>query len=438
MPFLCVLLCLLTLYTIWLITFLPGVLGEDSLAILWEVQTRGEFQSGKPAFWYFFVKIFFATTGLVEAPIGFQFFLSAIIFARILSWCLTHRLIKIFIFLLVFVCLAPHMIFFIGSLYPDGIFSVAATGLLFELWLMAKKRQIDQASLWMFLITFPVAIFARTNGIAFLIAVIYVATILPKNGKIKIIGVAVVWCAVILLGNKMHKTYSHGTLYPVVLFETVNFLQPRPMNLWREKPRVSEKTIQTLTKYQPLDKIIQNYDRDYWDPLQYKPDGPKLGDIYKKDQKIIIKEFFRHNIWQNIPAFISSRVNVFMVSALAQGGLVSIEYALQIIPKIETKSSFRSFQWSGLEAQLKSVHAFSEKYRWLLWTPFLGIVLLLMMLYRGFYTRSKPMLTVAIPMAIQLIAIFIFSIAGEYRYLLPFFTLPLVALPALAFADYEK
>lgn len=437
-PFLCVLALLIATYTVWWITFWPGILGQDSLAILLEVQTRGEFQSGKPAFWYFFVKTFFAPGALVEAPIGFQLFLSAIVFARILSWCWAHGLKKIFAFLLIFVCLAPHMIFFMGSLYPDGIFSVALAGLLFELWLMAKTRQIGHASLGMLFITFPLAVFARTNGAVFLLAVVYVATILPKTDRIKLVAVSLAWCALVLAGDKMHKTYSHGAIYPLVVFETANFLQPRPMNLQREKPRVSEKTLQTLTKHQPLEKIIQNYDRDYWDPLQYKSDGPKLGDIDKKDQKIIVKEFFRYNLWQNIPAFVSSRVNVFMVSALAQGGMVSIDYASQILPQIKTPSTFRAFQWSTFESRLKSIHAFSEKYRWLLWTPFLGIVLLLMMLHRGYHARSPSMLIVAIPMAIQLVAIFTFSIAGEYRYLLPFFTLPLVALPALALAAHEK
>ena len=78
-PFLGVLSILVLVYAIWLITFWPGVLGEDSLAILLEVQTRGEFQSGKPAFWYFFVKTFFMPGALIEGPIGFQLLLSAII-----------------------------------------------------------------------------------------------------------------------------------------------------------------------------------------------------------------------------------------------------------------------------------------------------------------------------------------------------------------------
>ena len=42
------------------------------------------------------------------------------------------------------------------------------------------------------------------------------------------------------------------------------------------------------------------------------------------------------------------------------------------------------------------------------------------------------LLLISIPMLIQWGGVFVFSIAGEYRYLLPFFTLPLALLPAMA------
>lgn len=433
-PFIYVLALLVVAYGIWLLTFWPGVLGEDSLAILREVQTHRTFTSGKPVFWYFFVKTFFEPTGLVEVPIGVQLFLSAVVFARILGWCWAHGLRKTFAFLLVFVCLAPHMIFYIGSLYPDAIFAVAASGLLFELWLIAQTRKLSRVSLLMCLITLPFAVFARANGIVFLGPVLYAAALLERADRSKLLAVSLTWCAIAVTGVISDDARSHDVLYPFALFETVNFLQPRPMNLWPERPRVSEKTIQSLTRYQPMQKIIENYDRDYWDPLVYKSTGPHLGSLSPADEKTIVSEFFRYNLWQNVPAFLASRVNIFMVSALAQGGLQSVEYAPHVLAQIRSESQFRRFHLTTLESVLISVHAFSEKYRWLLWTPWLGIALLFIMVRRGFRAKSGPMLIVAIPMAVQLLAIFALSIAGEYRYLLPFFTLPLVALPALATA----
>jgi hypothetical protein len=50
----------------------------------------------------------------------------------------------------------------------------------------------------------------------------------------------------------------------------------------------------------------------------------------------------------------------------------------------------------------------------------------------GWKRRDFPTLLITAPMVVQLMGIFFFSIAGEYRYLLPYFTLPLVLLPVMA------
>ena len=61
--------------------------------------------------------------------------------------------------------------------------------------------------------------------------------------------------------------------------------------------------------------------------------------------------------------------------------------------------------------------------------PFLGLGLLAWALVTGTRRRNWPMLLIAAPMLVQLGGIVLFSIAGEYRYILPFFALPLVLLP---------
>ena len=45
---------LVGLYFLWLVACWPGVLGQDSLAIMLEIETQREFQAGKPAFWYLY------------------------------------------------------------------------------------------------------------------------------------------------------------------------------------------------------------------------------------------------------------------------------------------------------------------------------------------------------------------------------------------------
>ena len=437
-PFISSFVVLIAFYALWLLAFWPGHLGEDSLAVLLEIQTEGKHPSGKPAFWFYFVKLLSTPAGLIQIPIAFQLAFTALVFSRILSWSYSQGFKKTFWFSLFFIALAPHMVAFAATLYPDATFAVASTGLLFELWLCCRKRQVNYASVLIIALTFPFAAFARANGVVFIAAMAAAVLIVGREGKVRLLLIGFAWTGMALFATKMHDARSHGALFPMVVFETANFLQPHPMNLWREKPRVTQKTIDSLTRNASLEKIVQNYDPDYWDTLVYKSDGPQITNLPSDDTRIIVKEFFRNNLWQNIPAFVASRVNVFLVSGLAQGGLISLAYTEHVLRQVQTQTSYRPFQLKFLEGALMMAHRTSEKYRWLLWTPFLGIFTIFLMIRRGHQSKDKAILLVAIPMALQLAAIFMFSIAGEYRYLLPFFTLPLAALPILATHQSQK
>ena len=423
------LLLLCAVYSFWLLAFWPGVLGMDSLAILREVENPAAVQSGKPVFWYYFVKALYGRMHLVEVPIAVQLAFCAVVFARILSWCWQQGMKRVFVVLLVFVCLAPHMIFFMESLYPDGIFSVAIAGLLFELWLGVGSRKLSGASLAMIGATLPVAAFARPNGIVFLVAVIVAIFMVNRTSRIWLALITAVWCALIAVGAHLHNRPVHGSLYPLALFETVNFLQPRPMNLWTPEPRVSPKTVEVLSRFRRLANIIANYDPDYWDPLVHSMKGPGLMGLPEADKKVVVTEFFRYNLWHNIPRFVASRVNIFLASALAEGDMPKAESAWFVLEQTQTKSRFRKFGLAGLEKVLTAGYNASFAFRWLLWSPFFGIGLLGVLLWRGIKERRVSNLIVTVPMLLQLGGIFLFSIAAEYRYLLPLFCLPLVLLP---------
>ena len=421
-----------TVYATWLLAFWPGILGEDSLAILLEVESQGRFESGKPNFWYFFVKLFYEPLRLVEAPIMVQMGLCALIFSRILAWCWHQGLRKTFAFLLLFVAVAPHMIYFMGLLNADGLFSVATTGLLFEVWLISRIKKIDAVSFAMVAITLPFAIFARTNGIVSLIPLFVVGYALGWPERLKLLGITVFWCGLMLIAGQVHTSRKHDTLFPLAAFETANFLQPRPMGLKLPLAQVSERTVQILSTYNPIQKTIENYDRDYWDPLVYKAGGPDLLRLTPQERSDLVHEFFTHNLWLNIPSFASSRVNVFLVALLAQGGFAAVQDSAGVIARTKSQSEFRAFQLTGLEKTLKGIFDFSFSYRWLLWTPVLGIFLLFHTTRLAWKDRDTAVLAIVAPMILQLGGIFVFSIASEYRYLLPFFILPMVLLPILA------
>lgn len=441
-PFLVLWFMLTTVYTVWLMTFWPGVLGEDSVAILLEVQNADAFRSGKTVVWYYFVKSLYGSTGRVEVPVGAALALCAAMLARILAWCWAQRLRKMLWFGLLTIALAPHMIYFMGTLYPDGLFAVASAALLFEVWLCVQRRTASIASLLMLAIALPFAAFLRPNGLIFLAPVVIACAWLDARSRLRVLLITIAWSAAVFAGNQVHKSTTQETQFPLAAFETAGFLQKRAMNdLWTlyphmndpwvlKKPKISAATLEALSRQRPLEKIQQYRDPAYWDMLVFHPDGPQLGALADTDKHTVVREFWTYNLWQNLPDFLASRVNVFTSAALAQGGFPAMSYATNVLPRVSSQSTYRLWQWSTLEHWLLRVHAKSYAWRWLLWTPWLGFALLLWACTRGLQSAEAGLLLISIPMLIQWGGVFVFSIAGEYRYLLPFFTLPLVLLPA--------
>ena len=404
---------LITVYALWLIALWPGVLGEDSAAIMLEVDRAGEFLSGKPVFWFFFVNTFYGSTGLAEVPIAIQLVMAALVFARILAWCWQQGHVKTFWFLLLFIAMSPRAAYSASTLYPDGPFAIASVSLLFELWLTLRARRLSTTSFGMIAVTLPFALFARANGIVLLLPLVYTIMRLHGRQRLRLGALALAWCALVGVGASAHKSAGHGVLFPLAVFETVNFMQPHPLRLWRPSPRISAQTLETLHRYASSEDLLRNYDRDYWDPLYHKPDGPRLGRMSKQDKRTIVKEFFRYNLWQNIPAFASSRVNIFLVSALAQGGEPSVTYAQYVIPRTDSVSVYRAMNVPKLTSYVESLHHASFSYRWLLWTPLFGIALLIWLFVTAAWRRRWDEFMLMLPMFVQLGAIFLLSIAGE-------------------------
>ena len=62
----------------------------------------------------------------------------------------------------------------------------------------------------------------------------------------------------------------------------------------------------------------------------------------------------------------------------------------------------------------------------------MGLTLMLCLMRQGWRNKDLPGLLLSVSLLAQLAGIFVFSAAGEYRYLLLFFFAPLVVWPALA------
>ncbi len=425
--FMAVLALLLAVYACWLLAFWPGVLGHDSFAILRQVEQPEAFTSGKPAFWYGFVALFYRSTLLVEVPIGAQMVFAALVFARVLSWQWASGLRWLFGASLLLICLAPHVVFYLGLLYPDGIFSVATTGMLFELWLAARRRRLSGGSILMIAFTLPVALFARTNGLLLLLPIVVVLCLLDRAGRRWLGAITLCWCAGVAIGARAHHDESQGALYPLAIFETVNFL--RPVGGAVAGANLSPPTIEVLAEHRPLENYLAHFDPYYWDPLVHVPDGPRVGNLPIAGQVVVMREFLRTNLWHNLPRFVASRMRVFFAAATARSGIPQFGWAKPVLANLQTRSEFRRFELAQAEAWLTTVHDFSLRHRWLLWSPLPGIALLLWLWGVGIRSREAANLVVTVPMVLQLGAIIVFSTAAEYRYLLPFYILPLLLLP---------
>ncbi len=430
----CVLFFLLSiLYVAWWIASWPGILGQDSLATILEVESNQEFQSGKPAFWALYAIATYGPWRLVEIPIAIQLLLCAIVCARVLSWMLQKMMYKSFLYCLLFVALAPSVVYYASSLYSDGIYAISTAAMLFEIWRIHQNKKIDSAAACILLITIPFSLFSRPNGIINIIAILVLAYILSRRERIKLAMIVIPWLMVALYAQLAVKQWGKiGTVFPVALYETVGFLENRPMGLWENnEPRVTNKTIDALRSHgETVENILKYYDHYYWDPLVFFPKGPALMALPKSAKQIIVHEFFKYNLWHNFPAFAASRVNIFLYAAFADGGFPGIKNAEHILPQTKSKSIVK-FRNGILHKYLSEWFDFTFKYRVIFWTPWLGLWLIAIGISRTWRARDMAGFTICTTLLLQLIAVFSFSIAGEYRYLLAFFTAPLALLPAI-------
>ena len=425
---------LLISFAAWLWVNWPGVLGNDSAAVFMEINdASGRFSAGKTAVWVWFVRLGLWAMPHVGWLIGLQLLMVTIVFTRVLAWCWDRGLSRVALLGALLIAAAPHMVRFSGTLYPDALFAVAGLGVAFELWRCMRERRVSGCAAFMLAISLPFALFARSNGLVWWLPLAYAIWRLRGRERVKLLLLGSAWSVAAFGAATTQAGAPQGAMFPLVLFETVNFLQPHPFDeaLGERTRRVSELTAQTLARYATEQELARAYDRNYWDSLSHTPDSPHLGRITQADRDILVKEFWRHNVWRNAPAFLSSRVNVFLVAALAQGHFptkIQHSFALQQIGQPDTPP--RAIP--GLTDAVRRLDAFSWRWRWLLWTPLPGIALLFSTLLLAWRERGTAELMVLLPMLAQLGGVFLFSSAGEYRYLLPFFAVPLLLFPVRA------
>lgn len=427
------LLLIIGCYVFFIVGMWPGVLAEDSLAVIRFLDELTPFGAGKTAFWMRFMELTYGSTKRIEVPILLLASLCVLVLCRIQLYLLNERAYKSFFFCLFFIVLAPQLIVLNVTLIGDGIFAVATIGLFFEIYLSCKIKKLSITSTVIIILTSSFALLTRTNGLAAVIPM--VAALFHLHRPVEKLIIALV-IGVNLVGmhvlNKAQNEKPQSAIFSLVIWETINFLQPPAAKLPTSVDRVSQKTIATLEELEPLDLYLKYYDQEYWDPLNFYPDGPQVGRLTSRQKKILTKEFFKNNLPKNLAAFMGSRTHVFFASALAYSGLPWPAYTPVVLPQTKSISEPIITDDDAIYKTPDKIYLESYKYRSLLWTPFIAIFLLFFAIKK--YSRHPRSIefSIASTLALQLFGIFFFSAAAEYRYLSIIAYAPLILLPIIS------
>ncbi|WP_147473469.1 hypothetical protein [Allofranklinella schreckenbergeri] len=422
---------LLLAYTSWYLGVWPGPVGEDGYALLANIDQGVPRFAGKEPAWILYALATYGTTGWMEMLVIPMILVQIAIFARILSWIYAQGYRKTALSFLLLIACTPHVLNFATGFYPDSVFSLAFVGILFEVWLGLKVRKISPGSALAIALLLPVAAFFKANGILIFVPVLYLACRLRGLWRWFLVLACIFWVLAVQLGGKLNDLgKGHGALKPLILFETVNFMQSRPMGLWENRHMVTDETKQVVYRYISQQSLDDLFDRDYWDTLWHQNhDRVKFRQMTREDRQVLRHEFFTYNLWRNLPVFFSSRVNIFLASALAQGGMVGPSNAKHYVEKINSASRYNFFELEAWPIWIDDVFQRSYNWRFLWWTPFFGVFLIFLCSWLAVRQKNWDDGLVAWAMLLQLGGIFMFSIAAEYRYMLLIFYSPLLLVP---------
>lgn len=424
---------ILLAHIIWYLGVWPGPIGEDGYSLISNLDTGTPKYTGKEAAWLLYAMATYLPTWRVEAVIIPLLLLQVAILTRMLTWIAQQGYRKTALFFLITIACTPHVLNFNSSLYPDAVFSLTFIGVLFEVWLALRAKKISRFGLIAIGVMLPCAAFFKANGIIIFLPVFYLAYRLSGWTRWILVALCIFWVAVVQIGTKIYDLgRGHGAIMPLVIYETVNFMQTRPMNLYETRHMVTDETRRIMHQHISQQDIDTLFDRDYWDTLWHSNhDRVTFRHITAPDQRLLRKEFFTYNLWRNIPAFTASRVNIFLAAALAQGGMIWPSNAQHYLGKRlhRTPSAYNAWGLQWLPEAVDKIYFVSYNWRFILWAPFVGIFLIFACLTRAWQQRDADALCISATLLVQLGGIFIFSTAAEYRYLLPIFFSPLLLVP---------
>ncbi len=417
-------------FTVWWLAFFPALMSPDSHN-QWTQSSIFRLNDWIP---YLHTILIISLRLLWDSPAIvalFQIIWTSILFSWIFSYCIKRGGSKwvTYLMFLLFITSIPIAIYNL-TVWKDIPFSLSLITIGFML-VRLKTEQIiwnwkDIALLTLFSIA---AVQFRHNGIIYIVLLPLICSIF----FFKQISNVIKFTGILLL------------LFLITYFALPNILKVKPMPAWFDQMYIYQATTgfyarlpdadmtqeskELIAASLPGENIAQIYDPRYMDPIIFNKHQDKnlIGSSNFWDK--LTKDFFSYNLIHNFDIYITDRWDMMHSVITGRVYVISEE---SIVPGKQSLLPSLRIHLSQLLAWLMLYE--QKPIRSIIWGTSIGLILLLITFIIGLAKKRYEMLIFSSILLVQVPVLFVFNVAGDWRYmyfiyLAIFVCIPLYTIP---------
>lgn len=406
----------ISVFSIWLIGFYPGIMTADSFD-QWQQSSTLIFNNWHPLISTLYIlglREIFNSPATIAIT---QILATSTIFSYIFYYFLQKKANKFLIagLFVVFITSIPIGTYNI-TLWKDIPFSLSLVFLSFLISKSFFERNLSNPILIVILTI--VVCFFRYNGFFNLIIIPLWLIFLSK--KIKPITIYLIISITALLSifnlivlprildsGQLPIWLSNGTIY----YETVSFLRPLPM--WTYIPRVSPETIEAIKKIMPIENLIKNFDPRSADKIFFSKEINSTAFNDPQNWNIIRHEFWSYNLITNLNFFLGDRVTLFLTNTLGYGPIVATDIGEN---NLDLKSTPISNWLHNILLKIIQGSTMPGIILHTIWNSLFAILVLIFVFIQSIYKKYLASLIFTTIILSNVCALALVNIAGDGRY----------------------
>lgn len=432
-----------SIFSLWLLAFYPGVMTNDSIS-QWRDAQPFKLSDAHPYLSTVFVSIFKRLFNNPASLALFQILAVAGFFSYTFSFFwkkgVPRALILIMAFLFMFSI--PVGLYNV-TLWKDVPFSLALITLSFFLATKWQQKSWSKLETTLFFFLLVAAIFFRHNG--FIYAML-VPLILLFATRLKLKTKFFLSVTIIILTFLLK--FSIPSLIGITpSLSGGGFVYHSSVGFYVKQPRApfTEHSSRLLESALPQEELIKAYDPVYANALVWN-EKLNTGAMNQKFWEQLSFDFYHYNLAPNIGNFIGDKVAAFVTitNGLAYNHGLLIGGEKNVYTKGVNEANEVNVKTNPVSVTLNAflgkllfdveVNAFSHNvlYKMIIWNAFVPIFMLAVLLIDSFYRKKRHFQIFAIMLLVQFPLLFIFNTSGDWRYFyffyLSFFISPLLYL----------